>query len=437
MSAISDFLKIIKNNKAGIATGIYSICSAHPNVITASMLQAKEDGSLVLIESTSNQVDQFGGYTGMRPHEFISYVKGLASNISFPEENILFGGDHLGPNAWQHLPAQEAMAKARELVAAYVKAGYQKIHLDASMYLADDAGDHHKPLANEIVSSRAAELCSVAEKTWNKFCKGQPSPVYIIGTEVPIPGGAQEEEDGVIPTSSEDAMTTINVTKSAFGAAGLTETWKRVIGVVVQPGVEFGDDQVFHYKRDAAADLKQMIEGTEQFVYEAHSTDYQSESGLKSLVEDHFCILKVGPWVTFAFREALFSLEEIEIELFQGKTGELSKIRDTLEMVMNENPEYWQKYYSGDESMQLYKRKYSFSDRCRYYWPDNRLDESIALLKKNLDDTGIPLSILSQFMPNQYNAVQDGEIGCTADELIISRIRDVIGIYARACGLGK
>jgi len=437
MKAINEFLGLMKDNKAGKARGIYSICSAHPDVIRASMLQAREDGSIVLIESTSNQVDQFGGYTGMKPQEFVSYVKGLASKTGFPEEKILLGGDHLGPNAWQNLPAEEAMKNARELIAAYVRAGYQKIHLDASMHCADDDGDRHTPLADEIVSSRAAELCAVAEDTWKEQFGGTSPLVYIIGTEVPVPGGAQEEEDTVVPTSSADARKTIEVTRAAFEKQGLKDAWKRVIGVVVQPGVEFGDDQVFHYDRDAAADLSRMIEDTDQFIYEAHSTDYQSESGLSKLVEDHYCILKVGPWVTFAYREALFALEAMEKELLGGAGIRLSGLRDTLEAVMTDKPGYWMKYYPGDESMQLFKRKYSFSDRSRYYWPDTRLNDSISLLKKNLDDSGIPLSILSQYMPGQYNAVQEGRISCTADDLIISRIRDVVGIYSRACGLGE
>lgn len=434
MSAINDFLKLIKDNKEGKPRGIYSICSAHPDVIKAGMLQAMDDKSIVLIESTSNQVDQFGGYTGMKPHEFITYVNSIAAKVSFPKERILLGGDHLGPNAWQNMPANEAMSNASELVASYVKAGYHKIHLDTSMYCADDKGDRHVPLADSIVSSRAALLCSVAEETWKRYCEGQPKPVYIIGTEVPIPGGAREEEESVTPTSASDAQKTIDITKAAFKEAGMCNAWNRVIGVVVQPGVEFGDEKVFHYNSKAAENLSRVIKNSDQFIYEAHSTDYQSEHGLTQLVKDHYCILKVGPWLTFALREALFALEDIEKELLNGQGIKLSGLRDTLETVMMDNPKYWKKYYPGDESMQMFRRKYSFSDRSRYYWPDTRLNNSVTLLKKNLDNRGIPLSIISQFMPNQYTAIQEGKTGCSSDELIISRIRDVTGIYARACG---
>jgi len=437
MSATNEFLKLMKDNKAGKGTGLYSVCSAHADVIKACMLQAREDGSIVLVESTSNQVDQFGGYTGMVPAEFVSYCRDLAAQMDFPFDKVLLGGDHLGPNAWQKESAADAMAKANDLVAAYVKAGYKKIHLDASMYCADDEGDRHKPLADEIVSSRAAELCATAEKTYAETFGGESDIIYIIGTEVPIPGGAQEEEDSVTPTSPADAENTIAVTKAAFEAKGLQSAWKRVIGLVVQPGVEFGDDQVFHYDSKAAAGLSRLIEGNDQFVYEAHSTDYQSETGLTKLVQDHYCILKVGPWLTFAYREALFALEDMEKELLAGSGKKLSSLRDTLEHVMMANPGYWKKYYPGTEAQQFFKRKYSFSDRSRYYWPDKELQASVDLLKKNLNEAGLSLSLLSQCMPSQYNAVQEGKIRLTAEDLIISRIRDVAGIYARACGFGR
>lgn len=436
MNTVQEFLTLMKGNKEGRGTGIYSICSAHPDVIKASMKQADEDGSILLIESTSNQVDQFGGYTGKTPVQFVSYVKDLADEVGFPFNRVLLGGDHLGPNTWQSEPAASAMEKANTLVYDYVKAGYAKIHLDASMFCADDEGDRFKPLADEVVSARAAELCATAERSWKENRRGPCELVYIIGTEVPIPGGAQEEEDTVIPTSQADAARTIEVTKAAFEAEGLNDAWARVVGVVVQPGVEFGDDQVFHYDRDAAAGLSKMIE-EDRFVFEAHSTDYQSETGLTNLVKDHYCILKVGPWVTFAFREALFALEDMEKELLGADGVELSCLRETLEQVMTEEPKYWKKYYPGNEKEQLFKRKYSFSDRSRYYWPNGKLKASIALLKNNLDGAGIPLSLLSQFMPNQYDAVQEGKITIKADDLIISRIRDVVGIYARACRMKR
>lgn len=436
MSAVEKFLELLKGNKEGMGTGIYSVCSAHYNVIKASMMQAKVDDSIVLIESTSNQVDQNGGYTGMTPSDFVSYVNSIAKEVDFNEDMILLGGDHLGPNTWQNLNAKEAMENSHILIREYVKAGFQKIHLDASMFLADDEGDRHKALADEIVASRAAALCKTAEETWKEFRSGYQKPLYIIGTEVPIPGGAQEEEDSVEATTTDDALRTVEVTKAAFMKEGLEEAWGRVCGLVVQPGVEFGDDQVFDYNRANAADLSRSLDST-PLIFEAHSTDYQTEDGLTKLVEDHFCILKVGPWLTYAYREALFALAEIEKDLFANKISKQSFLIDVLDEVMVDKPGYWQKYYPGSEAEKTYKRKYSFSDRSRYYWPDKTINSAIEKLFNNLNEAGISLSLLSQYMPNQYLAVRAGDIEATPEDLVHNRIMDVLGIYARACNLRR
>jgi D-tagatose-1,6-bisphosphate aldolase subunit GatZ/KbaZ len=433
-------IDIIQKNRSGERKGLYSICSAHPVVLKASMQQALEDKSILLVESTSNQVDQYGGYTGMIPLQFVEYINALADDVGFPRENLILGGDHLGPNAWQSESASSAMEKARVLVTEYVKAGYSKIHLDASMFCADDEGDRSSPLDDTIVAGRAANLCAAAETAWKVFCVDSPKPLYIIGTEVPIPGGAQEEEDTVHPTSPEAAAKTLEITKQEFLKLELSDAWERVIGLVVQPGVEFGDDQVFLFDRTQpnAAALSSMIQDYPGFVYEAHSTDYQTESALKNLVEDHFCILKVGPWVTYAYREAIFALSYIEEEMsHQFPDLKLSKVREVLEKVMVSNPGYWKKYYPGTVSDQFFKRKFSFSDRSRYYWPNELITASIDILFENLNKTGIPLSLLSQFLPNQYYQAMEGSLEINPENIIISRIRDVIGIYSRACGFSS
>ena len=432
MTAIDVFREILRMNKVGKSTGIYSICSAHDTVLKASMQQAQEDNSILLIESTSNQVNQDGGYTGMRPQDFVEYVNGLAKEMKFDTNMILLGGDHLGPNTWQHLPSTVAMERANILVHECVKAGYQKIHLDASMYLADDNGDRTQPLADDVVAGRAAELCSSAEKAWEQYRKGCPKPVYIIGTEVPSPGGAREKGTVKI-TRPEDASKTIAVAKNAFYDLQLQSAWERVCGVVVQPGVEFSDDQVVDYNHDAAINLSREINNYENLVYESHSTDYQTLEALAQMVSDHFCILKVGPWLTFAYREALFVLVEIEKELYESMPSRQSLLRDRLEKVMVDNPKYWEKYYTGTRSEKQFKRKFSYLDRSRYFWPDESLCEVKENLYSNLRKTGIPPALVSQYMPNQYFQVREGRIDCDPEELVLSKIRDILRIYSNAC----
>lgn len=437
ITAAEMFFSILKDNKKGKSTGIYSICSAHRTVLEAAMEQAADDGSFVLIESTSNQVDQFGGYTGMKPADFVVYVHDLAEEIEFPKKRILLGGDHLGPNSWQNLPAEEAMAKSRDLIAAYVAAGYAKIHLDCSMFLADDEGDRSKPLSDAVVAERAADLCRTAEETWKRLPEGSTQPFYVIGTEVPIPGGAQEHEETVVPTPAADALQTVEITKKAFHEKDLGEVWNRVCALVVQPGVEFGDDQVFGYNRMNAAALSSALDAYPSLVFEAHSTDYQSTEELTSLVGDHFCILKVGPWLTFAYREALFALHAMENELLGAGAAENSRLAEVLEEVMIENPLHWKKYYQGTEPELLLKRKYSYSDRSRYYWNEQRCIAAVHTLMENLSKTKIPETLLSQFMPMEYQALQKGRIQLHPGELVKEHIKAVLRVYSAACRLSS
>ncbi|MDR1745331.1 MAG: class II D-tagatose-bisphosphate aldolase, non-catalytic subunit, partial [Planctomycetota bacterium] len=120
--------------------GISSVCSAHPMSLEAGVAAALRDDAPLLVEATSNQVDQFGGYTGMVPAAFRKWVEEFAGRLGLPGERLILGGDHLGPNPWRKEPAVQAMDKAGELVRQYAAAGFTKIHLDCSMALGGDAG---------------------------------------------------------------------------------------------------------------------------------------------------------------------------------------------------------------------------------------------------------------------------------------------------------
>lgn len=423
----TNFLKdIVKENRTDGSRGIYSVCSAHRLVIEASMQQAKTDGSPLLIEATCNQVNHEGGYTGMTPSDFRDYVLEIAKEVGFSEDNLILGGDHLGPNPWTSLPASQAMEAAKTMVADYVSAGFSKIHLDASMACADD----EVPLSDDVIAERATLLCAAAEAA---IPTPDAAPVYIIGTEVPVPGGAQEDLDELATTRIEDLQQTIETHKSKFAQSGLTDAWERVIGVVVQPGVEFDHGSVIEYQPEKAQALSKTILNVDNIVYEAHSTDYQTETALRHLVTDHFAILKVGPGLTYAAREALFALSYIEQEWITDKP--LSNLREVLDQRMLDNPGNWSKYYAGTDTERAFARKYSFSDRSRYYWADPKVEESVQVLIKNLTEQPAPITLLSQFMPLQYAAFRAGTIDKDPLSLVRHWIQEVVSIYARASGL--
>jgi D-tagatose-1,6-bisphosphate aldolase subunit GatZ/KbaZ len=426
---------LLSENARGKAVGVYSICSANRFVLEAAMLQAKRDDTRLLIESSSNQVNQFGGYTGQTPAQFAAFVNEIAGAMDFPIERIVFGGDHLGPHVWRNENSAAAMPKAEELVRACVLAGYTKIHLDASMYLADDAGDRHKPLADEIVSARAADLCCVAEETHRTLPIGSPDLLYVIGTEVPIPGGELLDSQAPEVTRAEDLLRTVETARRVFYDRGLERAWERVIAVVVQPGVEFGDQTVFSYSPHKARQLSKCAGKQWQGVYEAHSTDYQTRTALREMVCDHFAILKVGPWLTFAFREAVFALAQIEEEWLSDRKGILlSHVRETLDKTMLADTEHWRTYYRGDEAALHLARKYSLSDRCRYYWPQPAVADALRRLLANLTANPAPISLLSQYLPNQSMDVRCGAISNQPAELIRSKIAEVLEQYAYAGG---
>jgi D-tagatose-1,6-bisphosphate aldolase subunit GatZ/KbaZ len=427
--------EILSANRRAKGLGIYSICSANRFVLEAGMLQAARDNSLLLIESTSNQVNQFGGYTGQTPAEFAKFVREIASAMGFQRKRIILGGDHLGPHVWRNVPAKVAMEKACEMVAAYVHAGFSKIHLDASMPCADDQAKEKGTLPEEIVADRAAELCRVAEEAHRAVSSSYPAPLYVIGTEVPIPGGEVAGSEAPQVTRTKDLSRTLKIGKKAFLERGLSQAWERVIAVVVQPGVEFGDSIVFPYDSKKAQPLRRFLAGAWGGVYEAHSTDYQTPVALREMVLDHFAILKVGPWLTFAFREAVFALAVMEKEWLCDRAGViLSGLPEILEAAMLKNPAYWKNYYHGEENDLRIARKYSYSDRCRYYWPEPSVDAALQRLLKNLHDHPVPISLLSQYLPRQADAVRGGRVMDEPAALIYHKILEVLNYYTYAAG---
>src|ERR1017187_31634 len=358
--AIHAMRQLFEENREGGLRGIYSVCSANRLVLEAAFAQATNDESLLLIEATCNQVNQDGGYTGLTPVQFRDYVLSLAGNAHFPEDRLVLGGYHLGPNPWRPAPAHEAMEKASVMIQDFARAGFAKIHLDASMRCADDPD----VLSDSVIAERAAHLCELAEAV---AAETSQSPVYIIGTEVPTPGGAQGELE-VTVTSTQNVQRTLDVHHEAFVRRGLGSAWERVVGVVVQPGVEFGDESIADYEPQGAQRLSEWILGEERIIFEAHSTDYQTAQSLEQLVRGHFAILKVGPELTFALREAIFGLARIEDEWIAD--SKRSDVRGVLEREMIEHPENWEGYYRGDPHHLKIARAYSLSDRIRYYWPN-------------------------------------------------------------------
>jgi len=415
MSILRD---LILRNRAGEAIGLPCFCTANEHVLLAVLAYAKRTGLPTVIEATCNQVNQYGGYTGMSPADFMEWLSGMAADAGVPMNQLILGGDHLGPNVWKNEPLDVAMEKSRELVKSYVQAGFKKIHIDTSMA----CGGEPNPTFAQI-AERAADLCEVAEK----YAPDPSKLFYIIGTEVPIPGGETEEPNTLDVTSVARFHDTIQTHRDAWNTRGLDAAWDRVVSVVTQPGVDFGHTSVYPFLPVKAAPLRDAIIDEVGLTYEAHSTDYQSTNALADLVKNHFFFLKVGPELTFRFREAIWALAKIEEEIINDPK---SLIRETFEEQMTKDPGYWVNYYNGSDKELRILRTYSYSDRIRYYWTDPEISKSLNMLIANLEQVNLPESIVSQ----AFMGLDFGEVPETPLALIELHIQRCISRYFKATG---
>ena len=420
MSVTLDNLAALRSS--GVQKGITSVCSAHPSVIRAALRHGRDAEATVLIEATCNQVNHHGGYTGMTPERFAKRVYRIAKEENCPQNLVVLGGDHLGPNPWRDQPVNLAMQEAEKMVAAYVAAGFQKIHLDTSMGCAGE------PIAldDETTALRAVQLAKVAERTARE--QAQFMPFYTIGTEVPPPGGADHKLCELTPATPIAVRKTIEIHRQFFEQAGLADAFARVIGLVIQPGVEFGNHNVIRYDRAKAKGLAHILTPADGLVFEAHSTDYQGVSSLSELVQDGFAILKIGPELTFILRETFYALDLIASDLLPGYQNRA--LKQQMGLLMDEAPEHWNGHYSGNVEAQKFLRHYSLSDRIRYYWTHPKAVRAIKNLTTALDGKLVPLPLFWQHMPA---AAEFADRPLNVEDVVIWRVTECLKSYHRAC----
>ncbi|MCJ8499042.1 class II D-tagatose-bisphosphate aldolase non-catalytic subunit [Desulfatitalea alkaliphila] len=386
-------------------SGLCAVCSVHPLVLQCALAAAQRHGGTVLIEATANQVNPFGGYTGMTPADFTDFLARLAHEAGLPIDRIVIGADHLGPHVWKHLPATEAMAKAALLARQCVAAGFQKLHLDTVQGCADDATAQ---LDVTETAARAARLCRAAES--EAVRQDRSPPLYVIGNEVPPPGGALTEDDDVIVTDPDQVQVTLDAYQAAFAAQGVAAAWDRVVAVVVQPGVEFGDRRVMAYRSERAAALSNIharLPGI--MTFEVHATDYQTPTALRRLVRDHFALLKVGPCLTFALRRALYALARLEAYLTDIPSP--SHLPQVMEKLMLRRPRHWQSHYQGTPETMQHLRHHSLRDRLRYYWNEPEAQAAVQRLLHNLHKP-IPQSLLDRHLEGSATPCYQDDGAC-------------------------
>ena len=285
-----------------------------------------------------------------------------------------------------------------------------------------------------MVLERTVELCLIAEAAHAEMPSGSPAPLYVIGTEVPAPGGEQAGDEGPAPTGPQHVRRLLRSAEVAFRRrrAGRRLAARRSPSSS-SPASSSANGRcttTIPRRTQALSDLLDEVPG---LVYEAHSTDYQTEAALAALVRDHFAVLKVGPALTFAYREALFALEAIERELPAAGEGEASRLRETLDAAMLADASHWRGYHDGDAQAQALARAFSFSDRARYYWPRDEVRDAVYRLFRNVSAVPLPTALLSQFLPLEYEAVRAGELRPEPLCVVRHHVRAALRRYWAAC----
>ncbi|SFS16780.1 class II D-tagatose-bisphosphate aldolase non-catalytic subunit [Yoonia litorea] len=402
---VEQLRNIIRRNRAGEAVAIPSVCSAHPDVLRASLSLAADLGRPVVIEATSNQVNQDGGYTGMTPLSFVDFVHARADETAIDRAQIIFGGDHLGPQAWRANEASIAMAKAEQLVKDYVAAGFHKIHLDCSEGCAGEPAQ----LGDDVTAARSARLAKVCAEVHDDL-------LFVVGTEVPPPGGARVDEDGDIPATSPDAAReTLVAHDAAFGSLA-----DQIGGLVVQPGVEFSPTKVHDLPRDRDPKLLAALADHPHICLEAHSTDYQDACVYPRLAELGFAFQKVGPALTFAYRKALYALDQL-----RDNKGALER---AMETVMQGDPSKWNGHYSGNAAELYHQRHFGLADRIRYYWPQKAAQAAVQDLIADFSGT-LPDHALAEVFSPDVLARAEKLNGPQTQRLIDAEIQSALAPY--------
>ena len=348
-------------NKSILKHSLPSFCSSNFDVLKSIMIFAKYQNFPVLIESTSNQVNQYGGYSGLKPFQFEKKIRRLAKFIKLNNKSLMIGGDHLGPLPWKDLDEATAMKNSKKLVKDCLKAKYKKIHIDTAIICRGE-----KKIDRHTVIQRCDEILSVFSK------KDFDNVFLVIGTEVPFAGGGHTIKSS--PTTFESIKEEIDLYSTILKK-------KKKFALVIEPGIGFGNFSVIQAKLKNFG-KRLIFSKKNNFVYEAHSSDYQKISSLKKLVKNNFKFLKIGPELTYFYAKSIFKMEEFEKKIYKNN---FSNIKNIILKEMKNNNSYWIDYYKAKKKKLDNLKFNSYLDRLRYYWSSKNILNSKKKLFININ----------------------------------------------------
>ena len=421
-------IDIIEANRGGERKGIYAVESRNSTVQEAYLRQALADGSPALFEICASMLDSHGQSGRMLPDDFIANVKQIAVKTSFPRDRLFFGVNDLSPSLWQDESIESALKKTSAFISDLVSLGINKLGIHAGIPLKGDPAD--QLLSQEVITAREAALYQAAECAAAAL-PDEEKPLYVIDVN---PGqGMTEDQTNMI--HKEDVENAVDRFAKTVAAAGLPEMKKRFLAARIFLGAGYDSEKVIQFGSSLLKELGGCVYGDKPVVLEVTRTDFQPQTVLDQLVENHFAFLSVGPELTYTMREVLFSMAMMENETMIGKPGVyLSNFIIELDRAMQSDPRHWQKYYTGNGFEQLVARKYSLYDRSRFYWEDKEVCKTKKRLFDNLIEYPVPLNVMRQFMPHQYERVAAGELENKPDALVMDAVRHVLRRYSYACG---
>jgi D-tagatose-1,6-bisphosphate aldolase subunit GatZ/KbaZ len=421
-------IDIMGVNRGGEKKGIYTVDSQNSTVQEAYLRQALADGSPALFEICADMLDPHGQSGKIIPDDFIANIRQIAVKTGFPRDRIFFGVNDLSPSLWQDEPVVSAMKKTCTFISDLVSLGSNILGIHAGMPLKGDPAD--KLLSQEEIILREVALYQAAESAAAAL-PDEEKPLYVIDVH---PGqGMTEDQTNII--HKEDVEIAVDRFAKTAMAAGLPEMKERLLAVRIFLGAGYDSEKIVPFDSSLINELGGCVYGDKPVVLEVQRTDFQPQTVLDQLVDNHFAFMRIGQELTYTMREALFSMAMMENETMIGKPGVyLSNFIIELDRAMQSAPRHWQKYYTGNGFEQLIARKYSLYDRSRFYWEDKEVRKTKKRLFDNLIEYPIPLTVMRQFMPRQYERVVAGELENKPDALVMDAVRYALRRYSRACG---
>ena len=403
----------MKINKIIKDKALPSFCTSNTDVIKSILFFCHIKKLPCLIECTSNQVNQYGGYTNKTPQNFMKEISNIRKEINFDKKKLFLGGDHLGPLPWKKQNKAAAIKKSISLINDFLKQNFCKIHIDTSIKCKND-----KYINSDIIFYRTNQILnneSIKKKIRNKF--------LVIGTEVPLSGSGDSKK--IIKTNIKQIKAEVLKFRKILKKLKLKNN---LFGLVIEPGMKYMHSSI---KKPNFTNFskKKHISKKNNFVYEAHSTDYQSKTILKQLVKNNFKFLKVGPELTYNYSRALFFMENVEIKFFKIKNSNFKK---TIFSTMLKNKKYWDGYYEKKKFKLFLNSKL---DRMRYYFNTKSVANSIEVLKKNINllDKKIILSLMSQNEKKEFLFFDKKKLS-NFDAIKLIFISQSLKKYFGACG---